>query len=46
MLANPFYYGHFHYLSEIHESKHKGIISKQLFDRVQTVLERCGKSTG
>ena len=35
-LANPFYYGHFRYLSEIHEGKHKGIISKQLFDRVQT----------
>ena len=44
-LANPFYYGHFRYLSEIHEGKHKGIISKQLFDRVQTVLERRGKPT-
>lgn len=38
ILANPFYYGHFRYLSEIHEGKHKGIISKQLFDRVQTVF--------
>ena len=45
MLANPFYYGHFRYLGEIHEGKHKGIISKQLFDRVQTVLERRGKPT-
>ena len=45
MLANPFYYGHFRYLGEIHEGKYKGIISKQLFDRVQTVLERCGKPT-
>ena len=43
MLANPFYYGHFRYLGEIHEGKHKGIISKQLFDQVQTVLERRGK---
>lgn len=43
MLANPFYYGHFRYLGEIHEGKHKGIISKQLFDQVQTVLEQRGK---
>jgi len=45
MLASPFYYGHFRYLGEIHEGKHKGIISKQLFDRVQTVLERRGRPT-
>lgn len=45
ILANPFYYGHFRYLGEIHEGKHKGIISKQLFDKVQTVLERRGKPT-
>ena len=45
MLANPFYYGHFRYLGEVHEGKHKGIISKQLFDQVQTVLERRGKPT-
>ncbi len=43
MLANPFYYGHFLYLGEVHEGNHKGIISKQLFDQVQTVLERRGK---
>ena len=43
MLANPFYYGHFRYLGEVHEGKHKGIISKQLFDDVQTVLKRRGK---
>lgn len=29
MLANPFYYGHFRYLGEIHEGKHKGIISSR-----------------
>ena len=43
MLANPFYYGHFHYLGEVHEGKHKGIISKRQFDKVQTVLERRSK---
>ncbi len=40
MLTNPFYYGHFRYLGEIHEGKHTPIISKRLFDDVQTVLER------
>ena len=45
MLANPFYYGHFRYLGEVHEGKHKGIISKRLFDQVQIVLERRGKPT-
>ncbi len=43
MLANPFYYGHFCYLSEVHEGKHKAIISKKLFDQVQEVLKRRGK---
>ena len=43
MLANPFYYGHFRYLGEVHEGKHKGIISKRLFDEVQIVLARRGK---
>ena len=43
ILTNPFYYGHFCYLGEVHEGKHKGIISKRLFDQVQVVLERRGK---
>ena len=43
MLANPFYYGHFRYNGEVHEGKHKAIISKRLFDQVQVVLERRGK---
>ena len=43
MLTNPFYYGHFRYLGEIHEGKHTPIISKRLFDDVQTVLERRGR---
>ena len=42
MLTNPFYYGHFRYGGEVHEGKHKGIISKQLFDRVQVIIaKRC-----
>ncbi len=43
MLNNPFYYGHFRYAGEVHEGKHKGIISKRLFDEAQTVLARRGK---
>ncbi len=43
MLENPFYYGHFRYNGEVHEGKHKEIISKRLFDQVQVVLERRGK---
>ena len=45
MLSNPFYYGHFLYLGEVHEGKHTGIISKRLFDKVQAVLARRGKPT-
>ncbi len=43
MLANPFYYGHFCYLGEVYEGKHKAIVSKRLFDEVQIVLKRRGK---
>ena len=47
MLANPFYYGHFRYAGEIHEGKHKGIIEKSLFDRVQAVVaKRCHPQKG
>ncbi len=40
MLTNPFYYGHFRYAGEVHVGKHTPIISKKLFDEVQTVFER------
>jgi site-specific DNA recombinase len=39
-LRNPFYYGHFEYAGELYEGKHKPIITKALFDRVQDALER------
>jgi site-specific DNA recombinase len=38
-LRNPFYYGHFEYAGELYEGKHKPIISKELFDKVQGVLD-------
>ncbi len=43
MLTNPFYYGHFRYFGEIHEGKHKAIISKKLFDQVQATLAKRGR---
>ena len=47
LLMNPFYYGHFRYGGEIHEGKHKAIISKKLFDQVQATLAQRGhKSKG
>src|ERR1043166_8779045 len=39
-LRNPFYYGHFEYAGELYEGKHKPIISKELFDKVQAVLAK------
>jgi hypothetical protein len=44
ILSNPIYYGHFKYSSEIHEDQHEPIISKKLFDEVQTVLLQRGKT--
>ena len=38
ILSNPFYYGHFRFCGEVHEGTHEPIISKTLFDEVQTVL--------
>jgi site-specific DNA recombinase len=42
MLKNTFYYGHFYYGGEVHEGKHKAIVDKRLFDKVQAVLARRG----
>jgi site-specific DNA recombinase len=40
MLTNPFYYGHFCYAGEIYEGKHTPLVSKKLFDEIQTVFDR------
>ena len=42
ILSNPFYYGHFRYVGEIHEGKHKPIVEKKLFDKVQKVMLERG----
>ena len=45
ILKNPFYYGHFVYSGEVYEGKHTPIISKKLWDKVQTVIERRSHPT-
>lgn len=39
MLRNPIYYGDFYWNGELHHGKHKPVISKELFDNVQQILE-------
>ena len=47
ILTNPFYYGHFRYCGEVYEGKHKAIIEKRLFDKVQAVIaKRCHPQKG
>jgi len=43
ILSNPFYIGLFKYGGEIHEGKHKPIISKKLFDEAQKMLKLRGQ---
>ncbi len=43
MLKNPFYLGLMKYNGEFFEGKHEPLISKRLFDKVQTVLKEKGK---
>ena len=42
VLTDTFYYGDFEYAGEIHKGTHSPILSKQLFDRVQTALLKRG----
>ena len=43
MLKNPVYYGVIRYHGEFHEGKHEPIITKKLFERVQTVMANKSK---
>jgi len=43
LLQNPFYYGVFRYLGELHQGAHEPIITKKLFDKVQEVIKSRGK---
>ena len=40
MLSNPFYYGHFRYMGEVHEGTHEPLITKRLADQAQAILEK------
>jgi len=39
ILENPIYYGAFIYGGELHQGKHRAVISKKLFDKVQGVMK-------
>ena len=43
MLKNPFYYGVFIHKGEMYQGSHEPIISKQLFDKVQRVMQQRSK---
>ncbi len=43
ILSNPFYIGLFKYGGEIHDGKHEPIITKKLFDSVQSMLKFRGQ---
>ncbi|HOX29944.1 MAG TPA: recombinase family protein [Candidatus Paceibacterota bacterium] len=43
LLKNPFYYGLFRFKGELYQGNHEPIISKQLFEKVQRVMQERGK---
>jgi len=43
ILQNHFYYGMFYYKGELVQGSHKPMISKKLFDKIQTALHDNGK---
>jgi len=43
ILTQPFYYGVFKYNGEIYQGQFEPIITKKLFDKVQTVMQNRGK---
>jgi site-specific DNA recombinase len=46
ILSDPFYYGFFQYAGELHQGRHKAIINKQLWNKVQAVLIKRGHGRG
>jgi hypothetical protein len=43
LLSNPIYYGHFKWKGEVCEGSHDPIVSKELFDAVQKIIDRRWK---
>ena len=44
ILKRPFYYGLMRHGGECHQGKYEPLITKELFDKVQEVLEKRGKN--
>src|SRR3989344_701851 len=44
LLQDPFFYGKMRWNNEIHPAKHAPLISKDVFDKVQTILRRKTKN--
>jgi site-specific DNA recombinase len=44
LLQDPFYYGKMRWKGEVYPAKHEALISKDLFDKAQSILKRRGKS--
>jgi site-specific DNA recombinase len=43
LLRNPFYYGAFLHKGELHEGTHVPLVSKQTFDKIQSILTANGR---
>jgi len=43
-LNDPFYYGYMRWNGEVYPAKHEPLVSKELFDKVQTILKRGNRS--
>ncbi|MFA5248176.1 MAG: recombinase family protein [Patescibacteria group bacterium] len=41
LLGNPFYYGDFFWNKKLRKGKHEPLVTKELWDKVQTRLRRC-----
>jgi len=44
LLQDPFYYGKMKWNGEVYPAKHEPLISKDLFEKAQTILKRRGKT--
>jgi len=45
LLQDPFYYGRMQWNGEVYPAKHEPLISKDLFEKAQTILKRRGKTS-
>lgn len=45
LLQDPFYYGKMKWNGEVYPAKHEPLISKDLFEKVQNILKRRGKTS-